>query len=143
MNPQSSPPAQRLSKKIIPAVKALLSVFSFTIVCGYFDVFAFIQSPEAITSGYATKAIWCLLVAILLYIFNYITFIIRPRPSQRITVERWYTVSPLTVWIIMICHVFGLIFLVALLWPQYGIMAILITFLFAFMVLNVFQYSPI
>lgn len=147
-NPKTQMPSvpstsTKFKQKLIPIFKTLLSIFSFYIVCAYFDVFTFIQSPESNNSGYLSKSIWCFSFAIIIYVFNYITYVVRPRPSQRITKERWYTVTPLTVWAIVIGHIFGLIFMIAMLWPQHGIVGILIVSIFTFMMLNILQFSPI
>lgn len=141
--PSMSSTSNKFKQKLIPIIKTLLSILSFYIVCVYFDVFTFIQSPESNSSGYFSKSVWCFTFAIILYVFNYITYVVRPRPSQRITIERWYTVTPLTVWAIIIGHILGLIFMVAMLWPQHGVLSILICSIFTFMMLNILQFSPI
>lgn len=141
--PQTVPSSKKFKQKIIPIIKTLLSALSFYIVCVYFDVFTYIQSPESNNSGYFSKSIWSFSCAIIIYVIDYITYVVRPRPSQRITIERWYTVTPITVWAIMILHALGLSFMVAMLWPQHGALSFLICGIFAFMMINILQFSPI
>ena len=109
----------------------------------YFDVFEYLKSPEAWYSGYINKSIWCFTFAVSVYLLNYFQYVISPRTSQKITVERWYTVSPITVWLIILGHLFGIVFLIASLWSQYEILSLLISGLFVFASMNILKLIPL
>lgn len=111
-----------ISMKKASLVKSSISLVSFAIVIGYFDVISVIVDKESrIGRNQMLFGFLCILGAFISYAVNYVRFVIKPRPSQQITSERWYTVSPGAVFGIIAGCILGLFFLVVSLVPQYGV----------------------
>jgi hypothetical protein len=126
-------------------VKTGLSILSFAVLIAYVDLpDKFSGKDPQINRKALYMGIFCTLGALEVYGFNYFRFIYVQPIAQKITVERWITVSPGTVcWIIGAHSLAALLYVVALSCACGVFMGILLVGLGYLIVCDLFCYVPI
>jgi hypothetical protein len=125
--------------------KTGLSVLSFAVLLAYLDLPGkFFQKDSQINRKVLYGAIFCTLAALEIYFFNYFRFVCVPRLAQRITAERWITVSPGTVYSIFGAHFLAALLYVMALSPSCGVfMSLLLIGLGYWVVCDLLCYTPL
>jgi hypothetical protein len=132
-----------------PSIASLLKtgffVISFIIVAAYFELFDKIFDSR---SSLPKKPLFfsgiLVMIGTTIYIVNWVRFILRLPVSRKVTSERWYTVSPITVIAILSAHFGGFVLYLVALARCYGpSLGILISLLSLFTLLRILSHVPI
>lgn len=122
-----------------------LNIVGYLMVVYYFDLVPNLVSINSkVNKSVVYTGLGIFFLSICLYIMTYIRMQVTPRPSQRITVERWYTESPFSVFLIISGHAIAHLMFFVGIWPQYGFfLSAFITIIGILEFNNIFQLSPI
>lgn len=113
--------AKRMKQLLFHVLETILYVSCYSVLLNYFDVIPYILSIDS-----DFKGIWMFLSAFFIYLFNYFRFIIHPKASLKITQDRWYVVSPISVWLIFSCYFLSSFYFIVDLWSKYNFVSVII-----------------
>lgn len=126
-----------LRSNVLHVLETIFSIVSFSILLIYFDVVSYVTMINSNHYQYISKGVWMFVIAILVYLLNYFRYVIHPKASNKITQERWYTVSPISVWVIFSCFFLSFVYFVIGLWPKFHLLSFIITLLGVVVLFNI------